>query len=183
MFVEHRNLLFVCCRDGIQRKNTLPRATEQKRRFIRGSRKLQESYCIARMHVKHFSKPESVEVSYISTHTNHAVGIQECKYLPLPLSLRKEIQEKFSQGVTLERIMSGKYRCVQHNYNVMCVILCCLNFKMLDLILATVTSDKVLIRLLHAGTSSRDRTVEMCAKKFGIFQTIVTKMMLYRWIG
>ena len=61
------------------------------------------------MHVKYFTKPATVEVTYISTHTNHAVGIQECKYLPLPLSVRKDIQEKFSQGVTLERIMSGKY--------------------------------------------------------------------------
>ena len=87
----------------------LPRATDQKRKFIRGSRKLQQSYCVARMHVKHFIKPPSVEVTYISTHTNHAVGIQECKYLPLPLSVRREIQEKFSGGVTLERIMSGKY--------------------------------------------------------------------------
>ena len=106
--VECRNLLYVCCRDGAQRKNTQQRVSEKKRRFIRGSRKLEE-YCVARMHVKHFTKPATVEVTYISTHTNHAVGIQECKYLPLPFSVRKDIQDKFSQGVTLERIMSGKY--------------------------------------------------------------------------
>ena len=64
---------------------------------------------LARMHVKHFIKPPSVEVTYISTHTNHTVGIQECKHLPLPLSVRRDIQERFSGGVTLERIMSGKY--------------------------------------------------------------------------
>ena len=40
-------------------------------------------------------------------HTNHSLGLEECKYLPLPQSIRKEIQEKFAQGVTLERIMNG----------------------------------------------------------------------------
>ena len=70
-----------------------------KKRSNRGSQKLQE-YCVARMHVKHFTKPASVEVTYISTHTNHAVGIQECKYLPLPLAVSKDIQEKFAHGVT-----------------------------------------------------------------------------------
>jgi hypothetical protein len=86
------------------------------------------------MHVKHFTKPASVEVTYISTHTNHAVGIQECKYLPLPLSVRKDIQEKFAHGVTLERIMSGKYNAHAHlNTGLYNVILC----KILDLIIGS----------------------------------------------
>ena len=178
-FVECRNLLYVCCRDGTQRKNMLPRASGQKRRFIRGSRKLQE-YCVARMHVKHFTKPASVEVTYISTHTNHAVGIQECKYLPLPLSVRKDIQEKFAHGVTLERIMSGKYNAHAHIktglYN---VILC----KILDLILVAVTRGKLSIKLLHDGTSSQDRIAAMHVEKFATLQTIVTKMMPCQLIG
>ena len=90
-------MLYVCCRDGAQRKNMQPRVSEKKRRFEL------EEYCVAWMHVKHLTKPAMVEVTYIST---HAVGIEACKYLPLPLSVCKDIQEKFSQGV---RIMSGKY--------------------------------------------------------------------------
>ena len=43
----------------------------------------------------------------IHLHTHKSLGLEECKYLPLPLSVRKEIQEKFAQGVTLERIMDG----------------------------------------------------------------------------
>ena len=64
---EHKSLLYVCCRDGTQRHNMLPRATEQKRKFIRGSRKLQNSYCVARMHVKHYTNPPKVE--HTSPHT------------------------------------------------------------------------------------------------------------------
>ena len=60
--------------------------------------------------MKHCTNTPNVEVTYISTHMNHAVGIKECKYLPLPLSVCREIQEKFSGGVTLERIMSGKFQ-------------------------------------------------------------------------
>ena len=88
----------------------LPRVTEQKRKFIRRSRKLKKILCVARMHVKHYTNSPNVEVTYISTHTNHAVRIKKCKYLPLPLSVCREIQEKFSGGVTLERIMSGKFQ-------------------------------------------------------------------------
>jgi len=59
------------------------------------------------MYVKHNQSTGKVELTYICTHTNHSLGLEECKYLPLPLSVRKEIQEKFAQGVTLERIMDG----------------------------------------------------------------------------
>ena len=66
-----------------------------------------EDYCLARMYVKHCRATGSVEVTYTCTHTNYSLGLEECKYLPLPLSVRKEVQEKFAQGVTLERIMDG----------------------------------------------------------------------------
>ena len=156
----------------------LPWASGQKRRFIRGSRKLQE-YCVARMHVKHFTKPASVDIS-TQCHTNHAVGIQECKYLPLPLSVRKDIQEKFAHGVTLEQIMSGKYNAHAHlNTGLYNVILC----KILDLILVAITRGKLSIKLLHDGTSSQDRIAAMHVEKFATLQTIVTKMMPCQLIG
>ena len=96
----------------MQRNNTLPRKTDQKRKNMRGSRKLTESFCISRMHVKHFLKAPpggKIEVTYISTHINHPIGIEGIKYVPLSLSLRKEVKEKFAQGLTLEKIMSGRY--------------------------------------------------------------------------
>ena len=33
---------------------------------------------------------------------------EECKHIPLPASLRKEVQEKFAAGITIERIVAGK---------------------------------------------------------------------------
>ena len=75
----------------------------------KGSRKLKDSYCLARMYVKHNQSTGRVEVEYYYTHTNHLLGLEECKFLPLPLSVRKDIQEKFAQEVTLERIMDGSY--------------------------------------------------------------------------
>ena len=57
-----------------------------------------------------------VEVDYISTHTNHELGIQECANLPLPKSLHKSVKEKYSQGISIERIMEGKsdFQCSIH---------------------------------------------------------------------
>ena len=49
------------------------------------------------MYVKHYLTAGKVEVEYTYTHTNHSPGA----------SVREEIKEKFSQGVTLERIMDG----------------------------------------------------------------------------
>jgi len=59
------------------------------------------------MYVKQIKPSETVQVLYVCTHTNHLLGLEECKYLPLSLSVKGEIQEKFSQGITLERIMNG----------------------------------------------------------------------------
>lgn len=36
------------------------------------------------------------------------VSVEECKHIPLPASLWKEVQEKFAAGITIERIMDGK---------------------------------------------------------------------------
>lgn len=48
-----------------------------------------------------------VTVDYVSTHTGHRPSVAECKHLPLPNSLRKEVQEKFAAGISIERIMDG----------------------------------------------------------------------------
>ena len=64
------------------------------------------------MYVKYFQSTCKVEVIYNSTHTNHTLGLEECKCLPLSESVQQEIQEKVSQGITIERIMDG---CI-HSY-------------------------------------------------------------------
>ena len=104
--VDCIDILYTCCRDGKARKNTCPRKTSETRKNSKSSRKL-GSYCLARMFVKHHPLTGKVDVIYNSTHTNHSLGVEECKYIPLPVSVRKEIQEKFAQGITLERIMDG----------------------------------------------------------------------------
>ena len=68
------------------------------------------------MYVKHHLSTGKVEVEYTYTHTNHSPGVKELKHLPLPTSVREDIKEKFSQGVTLERIMNGKYKYVATCY-------------------------------------------------------------------
>ena len=46
-----------------------------------------------------------MHVHYISTHTNHELGIEEC---PLPQSVRRDIQQQFATGITIERIIDSK---------------------------------------------------------------------------
>ena len=53
LFIEFRSLFYTCCRDGKARENKCPRKTEEKRKITKKSRKLEGSYCLARMHVKH----------------------------------------------------------------------------------------------------------------------------------
>ena len=72
------------------------------------SRKLDGVFCIARMMVSENLKTGVVNVDYVSTHTGHKPSVEECKHIPLPTSLRKEVQEKFAAGITIERIMDGK---------------------------------------------------------------------------
>ena len=74
---------------------------------MKGSKKL-PSFCLSRMYVKQLQPSGRVEVLYVCTHTNHSLGLEECKYIPLSQSVKTEVQEKFSQGITLERIMNGK---------------------------------------------------------------------------
>ena len=96
----------MCCRDGQCRENKQPRKTLATRRKNK-SRKLDAVYCIARMMVSENLQTGVVTVDYVSTHTGHKPSIAECKHLPLPGSLRKEVQEKYAAGITIERIMDG----------------------------------------------------------------------------
>ena len=59
------------------------------------------------MYVKHRISTGNVEVDYIFTHTNHSPGLEEVKHIPIPTSVQEEIQQKFSQGVSVEKIMKG----------------------------------------------------------------------------
>ena len=61
------------------------------------------------MYVDHHQLTGEVQITYTFSHTNHSLGLEECKYIPLPFSIQKEIQEKFMQGVTLERSWMVKY--------------------------------------------------------------------------
>ena len=67
-----------------------------------------------------------VTVDYVSTHTGHKPSVEECKHIPLPPSLRKEVQEKFAAGVTIERIMDGE--CMVITLSIMFVHSSC-NFR------------------------------------------------------
>jgi hypothetical protein len=64
---------------------------------------------LARLYVTQKQNTGEVDVVYNTTHTNHTLGPQEYKHIPLPFSVRKTIERKFSQGITLERIINGIY--------------------------------------------------------------------------
>ena len=49
-----------------------------------------------------------VEVEYIPAHTNHTLGQDELKHLPLPISTKEEVAMKLSFGVPPTRILNGK---------------------------------------------------------------------------
>ena len=50
-----------------------------------------------------------VSVKYIRTHTNHTPGISEVKHLPLPLTVKQELREKYEQNVQLDSILDGNF--------------------------------------------------------------------------
>lgn len=114
--------MYTCCRDGIKRGHIGPNQTGKTRQRSE-TRKL-ESYCLARMTAIEHLSDGSVEVRYISTHTNHDPGIAECKHLPLPQSIKADVQQQFAAGISLERIMDSKsdhtpsetVLCIPHVY-------------------------------------------------------------------
>ena len=66
-----------------------------------------EAFCLARTTVIKNLASNEVIVTYIATHTNNQLSVNENKFLPLPKSVKKEVEEKFSRGVSIERIMDG----------------------------------------------------------------------------
>ena len=101
------SVLYVCCRDSSKKRiNNRPNKSGQTRKRV-SSCKL-ESFCIiSRMMATEDAKNGNVKVTYITSHTNHELGIKECKHLPLPLSVKNYIQEQFSAGVSLEHVLDG----------------------------------------------------------------------------
>ena len=100
-----RTVLYVCCRDGMKKGHAGPNKTGKTRKHHE-SRKI-EQYCLSRMIVTEYLKERKVHVRYISTHTNHDLSLQEYKHLPLPPSIKTDIQQ-FAEGVPLERIIDSK---------------------------------------------------------------------------
>lgn len=102
-----RSVMYVCCRDG-NKKEVINRPlskTGQVRKHV-DTRKLGK-FCISRMMATECLKTGKVNVTYISSHTNHLLGIMECKYLPLPLPVKNYVQQQFAAGVTMDRIING----------------------------------------------------------------------------
>lgn len=106
MVEQTRTTSYSCCRDGKYRENCQQRVTEGKRKR-QISRKLANSYCIARITAVEFIDTGKIVVDYISTHTNHELDAHECINLPLPSSTHKDIREKLAQGIPIARIMDG----------------------------------------------------------------------------
>ena len=99
-------MLNVCCRDGIKKGHVGPNKTGKTCKHHE-SRKI-EQYCLSCMIVTEYLKERKVHVRYISTHTNHDLSLQVCKHLPLPPSIKADIQQEFAEGVLLERIIHSK---------------------------------------------------------------------------
>ena len=75
-----------------------------------------ENYCTARMIATEYSDGR-VEVKYCFQHTNHQLGIDECRNLLLPNSVKKDIQQQFAAGITIEKIMDSKFINIRINYS------------------------------------------------------------------
>ena len=86
-----RTVLYVCCRDGKKIGHFGVNKTGKTRKRV-ASRKI-DTYCTARITATENLVTGKVHVRYLSSHMNHNLGLQECRYLPLPPSVKKEIQE------------------------------------------------------------------------------------------
>ena len=85
-----RIVLYVCCRDGMKKGHVGPNKTGKTHKHHDSSKI--EQYCLSCMIVTETLKEGKVHARYISTHTNHDLGLQECKHLPLPPSIKGDIQ-------------------------------------------------------------------------------------------
>ena len=100
-----RTVMFVCCRDGSKRGHSGPTKTGKTRKSLH-FRKL-EDYCTARMTATEHLVNGRVEVKYYSHHTNHRPDVRECRNLPLPTSVKEDIQQQFAAGTTIAQIMDS----------------------------------------------------------------------------
>lgn len=72
------------------------------------TRKIEEGFCLARLTATENVHTGAVTVSYISTHTSHELNLSECKYLPLPRSVRQDVQEMLSKNIRMEKVLDGE---------------------------------------------------------------------------
>ena len=56
-----------------------------------------------------------VKVEYSFTHSGHLPCRAELRLLPLSQALGKEVKEKIDQGITIEKIVDGKFMSVADN--------------------------------------------------------------------
>ena len=99
--------IFSCCRDGQKKGNVSVRKTAQTRQRSY-TRKLDDGYCLARMTVTENLCTGAVTVFYIPTHTNHELNLSECKHLPLPKSVRTEVQQMLAKHIEMDKVLDGK---------------------------------------------------------------------------
>jgi len=105
-------LYFSCCRDGNYRQNKWSKRKTDKTRRCSSSRKL-DNYCVSRIYAT-LTESGTVSVTHIATHTNHTLGVDESKHLPLPNSVKESIRIKLQDGIPIERIMDGMIMVFWH---------------------------------------------------------------------
>ena len=86
-----------------------PRISNEKRLNQRPSRKLNDT-CPSRMFVNRFEDGH-VEVTYISGHMGHELGVCELPYLSLSAGVKDAVAMKLSLGIPADRIMEGSVVC------------------------------------------------------------------------
>lgn len=108
MFSKGTQYYFSCCRDGNYRQNKwTQRRSDKTRHSGQNSTRKINTFCTARIYATVHASG-SVDVTYISTHTNHEPGVAESKHLPLPTTVKESISVKLQDGIPVERIMDGK---------------------------------------------------------------------------
>ena len=94
----------------VKSEATLVKKKTDKKRSGKHSQKL-ENFCTVRMIATVCNDSGKVEVKYISEHTDHELGVNECRNLPLPNSVEEEIKQHLQQELQLNEswIVSSYY--------------------------------------------------------------------------
>ncbi len=66
-----------------------------------------DSYCLSSISVTEHMESGKVVANYVATHSNHQIFLNECKHLPLPHSVKTEVQTMLANGVQLETVLDG----------------------------------------------------------------------------